>query len=316
MHTFRSTSFTSPNAGTKLIVLGAVHGSEKCGTVGIGRIANEIETGALKLARGQLTVVPITNPKAYAQNTRNGDRNLNRRLRPTTEVKEFEDSVANWLCPLLAQHNVLLDLHSFQAQGRAFVMVGPDNNANALEPFSYAAEELALAKSLGVTRAVDGWLSTYATGVERRRATRPAEMDSTDLDPQYGMGTTEYMRSVGGWSLTLECGQHDDPDAPEVAYQAIRRSLAHLNLIDEPAPQQQSMEGLRLYDVIDKLHVDDSFAKRWQSFDSLRQGELIGTRANGESVYAQQDGWIVFPNAVAAAGNEWFYLAKANARFR
>jgi uncharacterized protein len=266
-----------------------------------------------------VTFVPITNPKAYAQNTRNGDRNLNRRLRPTDEPKEFEDHIANWLCPLLGEHEVLLDLHSFQANGKPFVMVGPENNSNALEPFKFASEELALAKRLGVTRAVDGWLATYATGVERRRATRPAEMDSNDLDPQYGVGTTEYMRSVGGWSLTLECGQHSDPGAPDVAYRAIRSTLSHLDLVESTAiadaPTPQSMEGLRLYDVIDKAHVDDAFAKPWQSFDVLAKGELIGTRASGENVFAPDDGWIVFPNAVAAAGSEWFYLAKANARF-
>jgi hypothetical protein len=48
-----------------------------------------------------------------------------------------------------------------------------------------------------------------------------------DLDPRYGIGTTEYMRSVGGWGVTLECGRHDDPAAPEVGYRAILNTLAH-----------------------------------------------------------------------------------------
>jgi uncharacterized protein len=315
MHTFKHTTYTSPNPGKKLIVLGAVHGSEKCGTVGIKRVLAEFESGALALTRGQVTFVPITNPKAYAQNTRNGDRNLNRRLRPTTEPKEFEDHIANWLCPLLVQHDVLLDLHSFQAEGKPFATLGPENNTGALEPFKWAKEEMALIQRLGVSRAVDGWLSTYAVGVERRRTTRPAEVDSNDLDSQYGVGTTEYMRSVGGYAITLECGQHSDPNAPEVAYRAIRNTLAHLALIDAPDPKPQALEALRLHEVIDKAHVDDAFAKPWKSFDPLKAGELIGTRANGEKMHAPNNGWIVFPNAVAAAGTEWFYLAKANPRF-
>ena len=41
-------------------------------------------------------------------------------------------------------------------------------------------------------------------------------------DPSYGVGTTEYMRSQGangqgGYGITLECGQHQDPTAPEMA---------------------------------------------------------------------------------------------------
>jgi uncharacterized protein len=316
MHTFKHTTYTSPNPGTKLIVLGAVHGSEKCGTVAIQRVISEFESGALTLARGQVTFVPITNPKAYAQNTRNGDRNLNRRLRPEAVPQEFEDRIANWLCPLLKAHDVLLDLHSFQAQGQAFATLGPENNNGTLEPFRWESEEMAMIQRLGVSRAVDGWLATYAVGVERRRNTRPEDADSNDLDPQYGVGTTEYMRSQGGYAITLECGQHSDPNAPDVGYRAVRNTLAHLQLIDatDPTPNAH-MQGLRLHEVIDKIHVDDAFAKPWQSFDAIKAGELIGTRANGETMHAPSDGWIVFPNAAAAAGTEWFYLAKKNPRF-
>ncbi len=316
MYQFKHITYSAPNPGKKLIVLGAVHGSEKCGTLAIARVLADFESGALALVRGQVSFVPITNPKAYAQNTRNGDRNLNRRLRPEGVPREFEDHVANWLCPLLAGHDVLLDLHSFQAQGQAFATLGPENNSQPLEPFVHADAEMAMIARLGVGRAVDGWLATYATGVERRRATRVDEADSTDLDPQYGVGTTEYMRSRGGYAITLECGQHSDPAAPDVGYRAIVNTLAHLRLIDAPDPAPNTrMQGLRLHEVIDKAHADDAFARAWKSFDPLREGELIGTRASGEPVRAPHDGWIVFPNAVAAVGTEWFYLAKANPRF-
>jgi len=56
-------------------------------------------------------------------------------------------------------------------------------------------------------------------------------------------------------------------------------------------------------------------SRPWQSFDTLKAGDVIGTRANGEVVRAPHDGYIVFPNAVAEANNEWFYLAEATDRF-
>ncbi len=56
------------------------------------------------------------------------------------------------LCPLLARHDVLLDLHSFQAQSEPFAMLGPVNNAGPLEPFALAALEQALVLRLGVGR--------------------------------------------------------------------------------------------------------------------------------------------------------------------
>lgn len=317
-HYFKAVSYQAVQPGPRLLVLGAVHGNETAGTQGILRVLSELDAKTLSLVAGSVTFVPITNPLAYQRGQRVGERNLNRNLGPSAEPKEFEDHIANWLCPLMAKHDVLLDLHSFQARGRAFVMVGPENNADALEPFSQAEAEVALALRLGVGRFVDGWLSTYAKGVARRRAaidTVASRDQQLDTDPRYGVGTTEYMRSVGGYALTLECGQHDDPEAPEVAYRAIVNTLAHLGHIAAPKPAAvANIEALRIFDVIDKAHLDDSLSRPWSSFDPLHAGDLIGTRQDGQLVYAQSDGYILFPNAKASPGHEWFYLARANPR--
>ena len=197
-------------------------------------------------------------------------------------------------------------------------MLGPENNTGALEPFSKAGIEEALALRLGVNRFVDGWLDTYARGVARRVNTLGAVTERAGLlntDPRYGVGTTEYMRSVGGCSLTLECGQHDDPAAPEVAYKAILNTLSHLGLADLPMSRTVAeREALRIYEVIDKAHAADAFARAWKSFDPLRVGDLIGTRQDGTQVLAKDDGYILFPNPGAASGQEWFYLAKVSTR--
>jgi predicted deacylase len=242
---FKAVQLASPLAGPRLLVLGAVHGNEVCGTQGISRVLAEFESGAQSLVCGSVTFVPITNPLAYKKVQRSGERNLNRNLAPTSSPLEYEDHIANWLCPLMAQHDVLLDLHSFQGQGQAFVMVGPKDNRGELEPFAHAAQEEAMALRLGVQRFVDGWLSTYARGVERRRAAMGADASRQALlntDARYGVGTTEYMRSVGGYALTLECGNHADPQAPEVAYRAIRNTLAHLGLVQAAPPRGGSAD--------------------------------------------------------------------------
>jgi len=216
------------------------------------------------------------------------------------------------LCPLLAQHDALLDLHSFHTAGEPFVMLGPQDNSGTLEPFTRSAEETALALRLGVHRFVDGWLDTYAAGVARRLA---AGASSREADVNYGVGTTEYMRAQGGIALTLECGQHDDPAAPEVAWRAIHNALAHLRLSDAPAPAPVAdTEALRLYQVIDRVHAEDAFARDWSSFDRVDAGEVIGTRHDGTPVVADSDGYIVFPNPNALPGQEWFYLAKRSTR--
>lgn len=319
----RSHTYSALQSGPRLIVLGAVHGNEVCGTRSIERIVAELDAGQLQIIRGQVTFVPITNPLAYLKVERAGDRNLNRNLKPQANPVDYEDQIANALCPLLQQHEVLLDLHSFHTQGQPFAMLGPCNNQGALEPFNRAAEEESLVLRLGPKRIVEGWLDTYATGVKNRLA-RVANSGSEhgseraqllNTDPSYGVGTTEYMRSQGGYAITLECGQHLDAQAPEVAYQAIRNTLAHLGLIDEAAPPARTdIELLRLAEVTDRLHADDRFAREWSSYDALKAGELIGLRHDGTEVRAPQDGFIVFPNPKSLPGNEWFYFAQPSQR--
>ncbi len=310
-------SFRALNPGPALIVTGAVHGNETCGSRAIERVARELDSGTLVLERGSLTLLPITNPLAYQRGQRMGERNLNRNLYPNAQPQDYEDRIANVLCPLLAQHDVLLDLHSFHSTGEPFVMLGPQNNAGTLEPFAHAAQEEALAMCLGPRRIVEGWLNTYADGVKARMARTSAADRATLLstDPRYGVGTTEYMRSQGGYGVTLECGQHQDLAAPEVAWRAIHNTLAQLQLIDAGAPMPiATPQTLRLTQVIDKLHGDDRFTRAWSSYDPLVEGDTIGIRHDGTPVLAHVDGFIVFPNPAALAGNEWFYFAEPSMR--
>jgi uncharacterized protein len=313
----RSISYHGLEPGPRLIVLGAVHGNETCGTQAILRLAGELDRQDRVLLQGTLTLVPVTNPLAYQRGERMGERNLNRNFRVTDAPQDFEDRIANRLCPLLAAHDVLLDLHSFHTPGEPFVMLGPQDNESGLESFRRAPEEEALVRRLGPRRIVEGWLDTYALGVARRlrnpNASLRAQMLSTD--PSYGIGTTEYMRSQGGYGVTLECGQHDDPEAPEVGYQAILNTLAHLGMMDLPPPAPRTdLEVLRLVEVIDRDDPRDAFARPWRSFDRVCAGEEIGIRADGQVVRSPVDGFIVFPNPNALPGNEWFYRAEISTR--
>ena len=310
----RAHQFAGLAPGPRLIVTGAVHGNETAGTKGIRRVLREIDDGDIEIVHGTVTFVPVCNPLAYNHVRRMGERNLNRRLQPTATPQDNEDRIAGVLCQWLAEHDVLLDLHSFRSPGEPFVMRGPPDNRHPLEPFSHATAEAQLAAHVGVRRVVEGWMPAYADGVARRRA-RGLTPGAVHEDPSYGIGTTEYMRSRGGCGVTLECGQHDDPAGPDVAYFAIRQTLALLGLADIPlAPPVQPFECLQLAEVIDRHAEGDRFVKPWTSFDPLAAGELIAVRADGSELRAPQAGYIVFPDVSALPGHEWFYLAQASAR--
>ncbi len=308
-------------AGPRLLVLGAVHGNETCGPRAIERVMADFDSEKLQLVRGNVTFVPITNPLAYQRGQRIGERNLNRNLRVTTEPKDYEDRIANALCPLIGQHDAVLDLHSFQSPGEPFAMIGPTTNEDDLEPFAFSMPEEALALRLGVRRFVHGWMPTYAAGVANRikRADESGLPDARaqllNTDPSYGIGTTEYIRSVGGLGITVECGQHDDPKAVDVAYQAIVNTMTHLRMVAGPHIEPRTdVEVLCLSEVTDRLHADDAFVRPWASFDKVSAGEPIGRRHDGSVVSAPADGYIVFPNTTALPGNEWFYFAQLSTR--
>jgi predicted deacylase len=307
-------TFSASHPGPRLLLLGAVHGNETCGTQALTRLVDDLERGDVSLARGSVTVVPIANPLAYDRGERQADRNLNRSMGVRAAPVHYEDRVANALCPLLAAHDVLVDLHSFHSPGEPFIMLGPRDNAGVIEPFSRAADEERLAAHLGPTRVVEGWMRAYALGVDRRLTSETSADDRARI-LSYGVGTTEFVRRCGGAALTVECGQHNDPRAPEVAYRAAMQSLRVLGLVETPLePPASDFEVLELVEVVDRVHPADRLAKAWKTFDSFDVGEVLATRASGEHCVAPSRGRIVFPNPDAVPGTEWFYRAAVSER--
>ncbi len=331
--------FHSLRPGPRLLIMGGVHGNETAGPIAIRQILAEFDAGLRHLDRGVLSFVPVANPVAWALQRREGDRNLNRDFRPVISPETAEDRVATRLAPILAQHDVLVDLHTFSAPGEAFVFFGPRNSQDELEPFARADEEERLAQAIGPKRLVYGWLSAYAKGVRRRANGSIA----------YGVGTTEYMRAHGGCAVTVECGQHLDPNAPAVARAAIDNALRLLQMGGllagdattgatpcrqgnepgaasdsraadagtTPASQQAGSEAhelIELYDVFDRHDPEDRFARSWRSFDRVAAGEPIAWRADGQALTAPEDGYVVFPNPGTPPGREWFYFARPGSR--
>ena len=62
--------FEGEMPGPRLTVLGAVHGNERCGTEAIHRVTASLRSGDLALTSGTLVMVPVTNPRANAENLR------------------------------------------------------------------------------------------------------------------------------------------------------------------------------------------------------------------------------------------------------
>ncbi len=304
-----SVRFTGLKPGPRLIVLGAVHGNEPCGPTAILRAIEDCRAGRLKILRGEVTFVPVANPKAWRQKTREGDRNLNRDLREKPLANDYEDRIGNQLCALLRQHDALLDIHSFRGEGEPFVFFGPQNNRGELEPFARAEEEAALAGCLGVAIGIHGWLDNYA----RLLAIR-ARLDVPRLAVTEGYGTTEFMRFCGGYAVTLECGSHDDPTAGEIGYAAIRNTLAQLQLVDAESPAVALRDVIEMVDVLLCETQGDAAEGPWRTGDAVPAGAIIARRADGTPVTAPRDGFVIFPNKAPKLGEAICHFGVAGRR--
>jgi N2-acetyl-L-2,4-diaminobutanoate deacetylase len=282
--------------GPRLLVLGAVHGNETCGPIAIRQLIDDFREQRLTLRSGAVTFVPVVNGPAHDANVRARGRDLNRGLSPRRQIESEEDAIGNALCDLMIRHDVLVDLHSFRSEGEPFVFFGPSDNDGALEPFRRAAEEESLAAVLGPSLAIHGWLSTYASTLGDR-----AE-HGADATWRDGCGTTEFMRSAGGYGVTVECGQHAHPGAPVVARQAVLRAMRHLALIDGAPPARSVDCCIALTEAFIRHDSSDAFARPWQTGSRVAAGERLIERASGDVLHAARDGYVVFPNAQGELG--------------
>lgn len=282
----KSIVYSGHKPGMRLLVLGAVHGNEVCGTAAIKRVMQEIDAGQIEIACGQATFVPTANSRAYASGQRYLERNLNRYLLPSANPQTYEARLSNILCPMLEACDMLLDLHSYTIGGPPFACLEtPDKEA------------VRLAAAMGAEAAVFGWEEGYAAS--GRAAANPDE----------GVGTTAYATRFGAKSVLIECGQHKDAEAVEVAYRAIRRAMRLAGLTAEPALEESAkpIPVLKIAQIY--FRTDDGvFAEPWKNLTPVKQGQWLATRADGERIIAPCDAYVILPNLRVDLGAEWFYL--------
>ncbi len=305
-------TFYGLQRGSKLIVTGSVHGNEPSGPYAIARLINEFRSGQRQLACGQVTFVPVVNGLAFRKNTREGDRNLNRELAESAIPQDNEDRVANILCPLLRAHDVLIDLHSFSSEGEAFALFGPKDNNGKLESFEHEAKESKLAKSLGLPLLVYGWLPAHEKAIEQKRAAGV----TNGLSSVHGIGTTEYMRFAGGYGVTVECGQHLDPNGPQVGYDVVINGMAALGMIDAALPETQTPLVLEITEAILADHDEDKMIRRFVTGEQIKQGEIIGKRHDGRDIIMPYDGAIIFAGISVPMHHEMCFLCKTSDRLQ
>lgn len=276
--------------GPRLAIMGGVHGNEVCGPKAIYALIDAIKWGIITITRGSLLLMPVANPQSYVENKRFIDENLNRVFMPVKNPQSYEQRLAKNLAPLLGECDALLDIHSIHSRGWPFTL--------NFGFFNQAEEDFIAA--LGLPYIVEGWAEAYT-----------ASFPGMDLGQS--MHTAGFMRTRGKIAAGIECGQHDDPDAVDVATGAIRRALAHFQLIDVAPPEITAPQRVTMQSVYLRLDMADTLAQDFVHGTPVKAGDLLATRANGADIRAEEDGLVLFPRPSCPVGEEWFYTGRHKA---
>lgn len=271
---------TGRDTGVKLTISAAVHGNEKCGTKAIRRFLKGLDTGDIILEKGTIRFLPVCNPRAYDDHVRLIEDNLNRVIVKNDTPETYEQELAQHILPHLDWADMILDLHSYTAADVPFVIAEGDA---ALDFARHASCDFMV---YGLTQMVI------------RQATKKT---SHSVDA-YGNNNAKP-------SCTVECGQHESPNSPNVAYQTILNILAHLGMID--SKHYKDNKSLTIYDSKSVVYKDRpaKFVKPWDNFEAVKAGALIGVYDDGEEMCVDQDCILFMPKDDAVLGAEWFYTA-------
>lgn len=264
-----------------LAVVGAIHGNEHCGLSAIARLSRELARQQLRLQRGTVSLVH-GNPQATREARRHTacGVDLNRvfdyrfvdELEPAHWADEHRRAQA--LRPLFERVDAVLDLHSTSAPSDAF----------AIASRVPASEALALALDLDYV--TFGWDGPGLLG------------DQVLL----GLLTRRVLPGVA-----VECGQHDDPVAPEVAYQCALRALAHFGLI-APLPPARAARRLVVTTAVKRTSASFRFARPLRGLEALPAGTLLGYDDH-LAVSVRHACRVIMPNEAAAIGDDLVFLA-------
>ena len=275
--------YIGENDGISLLVLAAVHGNETAGTIACRRLIKEIEEGKIKIKNGRLTMVPVCNPEAHRRDVREIDQNLNRVMCEHKNPQNYEQSLANEICPLIKSHRVLLDLHSTHCEGDvpfAFCDYPDEYNQKLID-------------GLDVDYVLEGWPQIY--------------QNQSEIEDY---STEHCAHEYGNTATTLECGYHKSPAAGDLAYHAILSTLASFGLTEAKKPQARAKKHIEMKNFVIKQR-EGQLTKQYKHLDKVKKGEVVARYDDGEELTASEDGYILLPNLNCAVGAEWYYFGSA-----
>lgn len=285
--------------GPTMIVIGGIHGNEPSGVLAVEQVMQELRRRKLDLSGRLLGLAG--NRTALGRNVRYQSRDLNRRWYPADlarlrdqprEQDSPEDAEQRELLHIFDRLDerfdhplVVLDLHSFSAEGPPFSVVADTLRNRTI------AYELRVPIIFGLEEAVDGTL----------------------------LG---YLADLGHIAIGFEAGQHEDPRTIDNHVAAIWVAMVAAGLLRrEQVPElpnhedvlEQAGAGMpRAVEIVyrhaiaptDEFRMDPGYV----NFQPIRKGQRLASDREGE-VGAPVSGRILMP-LYQGLGEDGFFVAR------
>ena len=250
-------TFEAARPGPHVMVVSLTHGNEICGAIVVDRLLRE----ALRPTRGRLTLA-FANVEAFSRfdpanpfASRFVDEDFNRVWTPAT-LDGPRDSTelrrARQLRPFVENADFLLDIHSMLEPSPPVMISGPLDK--------------------GVRFAFD-------IGIPEHIVSDTGHANGTRMRDYGGFGDPASPKN----SLLVECGQHWERAAANVAWQTVWRFLRHLDVVDRAladaqidpvAPPRQKL--IKVTDAVIASTPSFRFAKPFTGLEIVpRRGDVI-----------------------------------------
>jgi len=262
----------------KKLITVCIHGDEYCGLIAVNELINEnFFQNGFDIQNERITIM-IGNPKAVLCNKRFVDINLNRIfLHQFLENKDmisqdsYEYSRLMELAPEIKQCDEYLDLHSTSASTVPFAIIT-----------NIRSEEIA--KKFPVKFILHNVVKV---------------IEGTSVD---------YALELNKVGCCVECGQHCDRRAVEVAKASIRAFLS-------PKEADKSLKEVLYVDKAEILRKGFKFCLEAKAFEKIQYDELVATdEIVGELRCPYKEGaFLVMPNGKPVEGEEAWLWGHSNA---
>ena len=194
------TCFESVHSWPNILILGSIHGDEKCGSVAIDEAIQNFQSGKWALKKWKITFIPRANRAAYDRDVRQVEYNLNRIFDSHQNISK-EHQIAKLLEKHIENADYVIDLHSVYSGDTPFVFL--DSDGEVMKN---------LCASLSLPYIMTGWNEIYGWSQEK--------------------DTISFAISRGKDGITIECGSHKNSESNEVAKRSVREVLEFFEMID------------------------------------------------------------------------------------